>query len=69
VTPQVTAVDDRFGTHRTPRSTRSKIIRTLKDGKLIETGRQTSVIYDVAALLEIANVDRAASRRVVKRHG
>jgi CRP-like cAMP-binding protein len=37
-----------------------KIIRTLKDGKLIGTGRQTLVIHDVAALVEIADGNRTA---------
>jgi CRP-like cAMP-binding protein len=37
-----------------------KIIRTLKDGRLIGTGRQTLVIRDVAALEEIADGNRSA---------
>jgi CRP/FNR family cyclic AMP-dependent transcriptional regulator len=37
-----------------------KIIRTLKDGKLIGTGRQTLAIHDVAALVEIADGNRTA---------
>lgn len=37
-----------------------KIIRTLKDGKLIGTGRQTLLIHDVAALGEIADGNRTA---------
>ncbi|MBV9144224.1 MAG: Crp/Fnr family transcriptional regulator [Pseudonocardiales bacterium] len=37
-----------------------KIIRSLKDGKLIGTGRQTLIIHDVAALMEIADGNRTA---------
>jgi CRP/FNR family cyclic AMP-dependent transcriptional regulator len=37
-----------------------KIIRTLKDGKLIGTGRQTLVVHDIAALVEIADGNRTA---------
>lgn len=37
-----------------------KIIRTLKEGRLIGTGRQTLVIRDVAALGEIADGNRTA---------
>ncbi|MBV9012623.1 MAG: Crp/Fnr family transcriptional regulator [Pseudonocardiales bacterium] len=38
-----------------------KIIRTLKDEKLIGTGRQTLVIHDVPTLIEIADGNRTAS--------
>jgi CRP/FNR family transcriptional regulator, cyclic AMP receptor protein len=37
-----------------------KIIRTLKDEKLIETGRQTLIVHDAAALVEIADGNRTA---------
>jgi CRP/FNR family transcriptional regulator, cyclic AMP receptor protein len=37
-----------------------KIIRTLKDGQLIATGRQTLIIRDVVTLVEIADGNRTA---------